>query len=191
MLFMGLADARAEEPPAIGTSVKSFVKQHCFDCHGPDLQEAGLRIDSLANNLNDADAARSWVKILDKVSTGKMPPPDEERPAQKDVREFTQGLHRSLHDASLTRQRSEGRVVLRRLNRNEYETTLRDLLGPQVEVKDLLPEDSVAAGFDNVSAALDVSAVHLLRYQQAAEGAVRSVIPAQSTKQDHNPIFRS
>ena len=55
--------------------------------------------------------------------------------------------------------------------------TLRDLLGTPVEVKDLLPEDNIAAGFDNVSAALDVSPAHLLRYQDAAEKAVRAVIP--------------
>lgn len=69
--------------------------------------------------------------------------------------------------------------MLRRLNRNEYETTLRDLLGNQVDVKNLLPEDRTAAGFDNVGAALDISAPHLLRFQQAAEQAVRSVIPSQ------------
>src|SRR5262249_14277009 len=71
----------------------------------------------------------------------------------------------------------DGRVVLRRLNRTEYETTLRDLLGTNVEVRDLLPDDNVAAGFDNVSAVLDVSAAHLLRYQDAAEKALRTVIP--------------
>ncbi len=87
------------------------------------------------------------------------------------------GLQRQLHDASLARQRREGRVVLRRLNRTEYETTLRDLLATPVEVKDLLPDDNIAAGFDNVSAVLDVSPVHLLRYQDAAEKAVRAVIP--------------
>ena len=82
-----------------------------------------------------------------------------------------------MHDASLARQRREGRVALRRLNRTEYETTLRDLLATPIEVKDLLPDDNIAAGFDNVSAVLDISPTHLLRYQDAAEKAVRAVIP--------------
>ncbi|HND54401.1 MAG TPA: DUF1592 domain-containing protein, partial [Pirellulaceae bacterium] len=85
-----------------------------------------------------------------------------------------------LHAASSAQVRSEGRVVLRRLNRTEYETTLRDLLGPHVEVQDLLPSDNVAAGFDNVSAALDVSSVHLLRYQDAAERALKQVVPREA-----------
>jgi len=179
MLLVGLADARAEEPSAIGASVQSIVAQHCLDCHGADVQEAGLRIDSLPHELNDADVVKRWIKILDKVSAGEMPPPDATQPAERDAAKFTQDLSRTLHDASLARQQRDGRVVWRRLNRNEYETTLRDLLGSQVDVKHLLPDDGVAAGFDNVSSALDVSAVHLLRYQQAAELAVRSVVPTR------------
>src|SRR5262249_35485862 len=73
----------------------------------------------------------------------------------------------------------EGRVVLRRLNRIEYETTLRDLLATPVEVRDLLPDDNSAAGFDKVSSALDVSSAHLLRYQEAAEKALRAALPTR------------
>ncbi|MGE3808764.1 MAG: DUF1587 domain-containing protein, partial [Gemmataceae bacterium] len=109
-----------------------------------------------------------------------MPPPYASQPKQNEARAFAAAMTKQLHAASLAQQRHEGRVVLRRLNRNEYETTLRDLLGTQVSVKDLLPEDGVVAGFDNVSEALDVSSVHLLRYQEAAEKAVRSVVPAQA-----------
>ncbi len=181
---VSVAQAEQAQPAAsFDTAAKSFFKTYCVACHGADVQEAALRIDRLADDLDDADALRVWVKILDKVSSGKMPPPGEERPAQRDVRSFMQELNGKLHAASLARQRREGRVVLRRLNRNEYETTLRDLLGPQVEVMDLLPEDGTAAGFDNVSAALDVSAVHLLRYQQVAERAVRSVLPSREPTQ--------
>jgi mono/diheme cytochrome c family protein len=166
-----------QETHVLDAKTRAFVQRNCIDCHGPDEQEAGLRIDRLSVSLDSNDTAGTWEKVLNKVSSGKMPPPTEEQPAKKAIHAFTSGLSQTLHNASLARQRREGRVVLRRLNRNDYETTLRDLLGPQVEVKDLLPEDRTAAGFDNVSDALDISAVHLLRYQQAAERAVRSAIP--------------
>lgn len=106
-----------------------------------------------------------------------MPPATRERPGKQELQEVARWLHDRLHQASLANQQKEGRVLLRRLNRVEYETTLRDLLATPVNVKDLLPEDSSAAGFDNVSAVLDVSSVHLLRYQQAAESALRAAIP--------------
>jgi len=171
-----------QETHVLDAKTRAFVQQNCIECHGPDVQEAGLRIDRLSVSLDSTDTAGIWEKVLDKVSSGKMPPPTEEQPAKKAIHAFTSGLSQTLHNASLARQRREGRVVLRRLNRNEYETTLRDLLGPQVEVKDLLPEDRTTAGFDNVSEALDISAVHLLRYQQAAERAVRSAIPNHKPK---------
>lgn len=174
--------ARGEETHALDVKIQTFVQKNCIDCHGPDIQEAGLRMDRLSGMIEETEAARTWVKILDKVASGKMPPAGEERPEKKALTAFTNALSRSLHEASLNRQRREGRVVLRRLNCNEYETTLRDLLGTQVEVKDLLPEDRTAAGFDNVSEALDVSAVHLLRYQEAAERAIRSAIPNHEPK---------
>ncbi|MBI3824259.1 MAG: DUF1592 domain-containing protein, partial [Planctomycetes bacterium] len=160
-------------------TVRPFLEAHCVDCHGPEVKKAGLRLDELKVDFADADAARSWIKVLDKVHSGAMPPPKRPRPDKKEIAAVTQWLGTTLHEASLQTQRKQGRVVLRRLNRTEYETTLRDLLGPQVDVKDLLPEDSSAAGFDNVSAVLDVSAVHLLRYQEAAEKALRSAIPTR------------
>ncbi len=141
------------------------------------MQKRRLRLDRLPPAFHDPEVAATWVKVLNRLSAGEMPPKGRPRPAEDDARTVVAGLRRSLHDASLARQRLEGRVVLRRLNRIEYETTIRDLLSTPVDVKDLLPDDNVAAGFDNVSAGLEISPVHLLRYQDAAEKAVRAVIP--------------
>jgi mono/diheme cytochrome c family protein len=160
-------------------TVKPFLDAHCVDCHGPNVKKAGLRLDELKADFADSAAAPQWIKVLDRIDSGEMPPKGRQRPDPKSAGAVTQFLRTALHEASLETQRKQGRVVLRRLNRTEYETTLRDLLGPQVDVKDLLPEDSSAAGFDNVSAVLDVSAVHLLRYQEAAEKALRSAIPTR------------
>jgi hypothetical protein len=167
----------AEEQKAFESQFRTFAAEHCVGCHGPKVQRSELRLDTLPADLASKDTAAVWVKVFDRLSRGEMPPKSQERPPEKDTREVLTALQQQLHEASLAKQRSEGRVVLRRLNRTEYETTLRDLLGTNVEVKDLLPDDNVAAGFDNVSAVLDVSAVHLLRYQDAAEKALRTVVP--------------
>lgn len=171
--------ARAGEPDGPDPRLRQFTRDHCVGCHGPDVQRGKLRLDTLTLELTDKDSTAAWVKVFDRVSRGEMPPKGKDRPPEKGTRETLAALHRQLHEASLARQRVDGRVALRRLNRVEYETTLRDLLGTNVEVKELLPDDSVAAGFDNVSAVLDVSAAHLLRYQDAAEAALRTVIPTR------------
>ena len=164
---------------AFNGTIKPFLEAHCTTCHGPDTQKAGLRLDQLKADFADASTASQWIKVLDKVHAGDMPPRNRKRPDAKETAAVTQWLHATLHEVSLQMQLKQGRVVLRRLNRTEYETTLRDLLDPSIEVKDLLPEDSSAAGFDNVSAVLDVSSVHLLRYQEAADRALRAAIPTR------------
>ena len=153
---------------------RGFLKTFCFDCHDDATATAKLSLESLSIDARDFER---WVPIYDKLRLSAMPPQGETQPSPQQRAAVVDWLNERLHKASLARQQSEGRVVLRRLNVTEFETSLRDLLGKQVAVRSLLPEDTVAAGFDNVSAVLDVSSVHLLRYQDAAEKALASVIP--------------
>lgn len=178
LLAVFAQDARGLAADAsIPAPMKPLVETYCLDCHGSDVQKAGLRLDTLQFDSDDSQSQSQWVRVHDKLAAGEMPPPDSEQPSRQAIDAATQWLNRQLHAASFAKQQSEGRVVLRRLNLTEYETTLRDLLGKQVSVRDLLPPDTVAAGFDKISAVLDVSSVHLLRYQDAAEKALNSAIP--------------
>lgn len=167
----------AAAPPPLDAATRGFLQKHCLECHGPVTQERGLRFDQLSLELDNPDNAKLWTKTLDKVTSGQMPPADQPRPTASEVQSFAQSLRGRLHAASLAHQQREGRVLLRRLNRTEYETTLRDLLGVTIDAGELLPEDGSAAGFDNVSAVLETSAVHLLRYQQAADLALPLTLP--------------
>ncbi len=168
----------AQNAAAVKNVLRPFLDAHCIDCHGAEVKKAGLRLDQLKADFNDPRVMATWVKVHDKIASGEMPPKKRPRPAQADVAKVTQWLHKDLHTASLDKQKKEGRVVLRRLNGTEYENTLFDLLKIEnTPLKTILPEDNVAAGFDNIAASLDISAAHLLCYQQAAEKAVRAAIP--------------
>src|SRR5262249_20358402 len=149
--------------------MKPFFDAHCIDCHGPEVQKAALRLDQLKPDLGDARTMARWVRIHDRIAAGEMPPKKRPRPPRADLDAVTQTLPKELHAASLQRQQKEGRTVVRRLNRTEYENTIHDLLGSGIDLKEMLPEDNSAAGFDNVSAVLDFSATHWLAYQDAAE----------------------
>jgi hypothetical protein len=163
--------------PQFEAVVKPLLEGHCFDCHGADTQKAGLRLDTLGADFADPKTSVTWVHVYDKLVAGEMPPKKRERPPQKEVSAVTDFLGSRLHDACLELQKKEGRVSVRRLNGTEYENTLRDLLGTRVPLKEMLPEDSSVAGFDNVSSGLDLSATHFLLYQEAAAKAVTSVVP--------------
>ena len=177
-LLCGAVSSPAAAPPLL----PAFVAKHCVDCHGAETQKAGLRLDTLPADFSDAQAAAAWARVFDKLVAGEMPPKKRERPPQPDLDATTKFLSTQLHAASLEHQQKKGRVIVRRLNGTEYENTLRDLLGNRVAVKELLPDDSTTAGFDNVGAGLDLSATHFLQYQEAAARAVQSVVPV------HPPI---
>ncbi|MDA0591406.1 MAG: DUF1592 domain-containing protein [Planctomycetota bacterium] len=156
--------------------IAAIVKSHCVDCHGGDKPDAGLNLTQLKFDLADPRAFGTWVRIHDKIAAGEMPPPDAEQPTPDARRAVVGLLHQRLHAASLTYQKTEGRVALRRMNRTQHENTLNDLLGVSIKLDDVLPDDGSVAGFDNVSEGLDVSSTHLVRYLQAADLALDAAI---------------
>jgi mono/diheme cytochrome c family protein len=155
----------------------AFTDRHCSSCHNDVDKEAGLDVTSLQFDPKDPVNFALWVKIHDRVQNGEMPPKEKKRPAAGELGGFVQGVASSLIAVEQESERANGRAMRRRLNRNEYENALRDLLGaPWLQIKDQLPEDGEAFKFNKVSNALDVSYVHMTRYMLAAEYAMRQAM---------------
>lgn len=165
----------AAEGEPIGAAAQPFFKQHCHRCHGADTAEGDLRLDQLDTDLSKSSVFERWREIVARIRAGEMPPKDEARPQPTQVATVVKLLSGHLDEAA-ARRRSEGRVVLRRLNRVEYENTVRDLFDVNVSVKEMLPEDAIAQGFDNVGAALNVSPVLIERYLEAADVVLNAAI---------------
>lgn len=158
--------------------VRRFIQNRCIRCHGPDIHKGDLRLDTLTADLADPATFAVWVKVHDRLAAGEMPP--KKKPPAAETKAALQALADVLTAADLKRQKAEGRTTLRRLTRTEYENTLRDLLClPGLPVKDLLPPDGRADGFDKVSDALDLSSVHLAKYMEAADFALERAIARQ------------
>src|SRR5688500_16327623 len=134
--------APASSAESFPEQIERFFESHCFACHGGDTPEAGLRLDTISRNLDDAASARRWEQVFDKVSAGEMPPKSESRPANAILQSLTSRLGEQLHQASLRRQQRDGRVLVRRLDNVEYENTLHDLLGMHVPLQEPLPADA-------------------------------------------------
>jgi hypothetical protein len=99
-----------------------------------------------------------------------MPPKKKTRPAAADLEVFVKGLTSDLASAEQAVAEKSGRAVKRRLNRYEYENTLRDLLSvPWIQIKERLPEDGEKYRFNKIGEALDVSHVQLARYMDSAD----------------------
>ena len=175
-----------QSAPASKT-VPAFTQQYCLECHDSDTKKAGLDLTALPFEPKARENFPRWVQILDRVSAGEMPPKKKPRPLASDLTSFTNSLSSTLLLVDRERVVKEGRAIQRRLNRYEYEETLRDLLSlPYLEVKSFLPEDTEAFGFNKVGEALDVSHVQMARYLGAAEFALREAMAPQAERPQTN-----
>ena len=141
-----------------------------------EAKKAGLDLTNLPWNPNEPKIFERWVKIFDYVDQEKMPPPSRKGPDPAARAEFLRMTRTELTAANRARQQAEGRVVLRRLNRAEYENTLHDLLAIDLPLQHYLPEDASAHGFDNVAEGLRLSTLHLEQYLEAADAAIAAAI---------------
>lgn len=168
--------AAAAEAGAVLPHVAAVLKQHCYECHGPDTAEAGLRLDQLPADFTTFEKARLWTKVHDRIAAGEMPPKGSPRLSAAEQSGVTKWLHENLLSADLQSLPPQGSLVLRRLNRVQYENTIRDLLSTNLELQERLPADGRAFGFDNVGAALSLSSAQVEAYLEAADAALDAVI---------------
>ncbi len=137
-----------------------------MSCHGPEKQKGKLRLDSLANDFLEPAAAKKWKDVVNTVRNHEMPPEEERQPDPQIAGRFVDWLTAELGRAEIAKRSSS--TVMRRLNRAEYNNTIRDLLGVNFQAAENFPEDPPAGGFDNVAEALTVSPLHLELYYSTA-----------------------
>ncbi len=165
------------------TAVQSFLRKNCFICHNKTTTSGGLNLMATLFRPNEASNFNLWVKVYDRVSAGEMPPKAMPQPAPASRKTFLAALGQPLIAFNDAQSRREGRAVWRRMNRYEYENTLRDLLdAPWLQIKEMLPEDGLAFRLNKVGEALDVSHVQMSRYLTAADYALREAMGTQPTR---------
>ncbi|MEO7413173.1 MAG: DUF1592 domain-containing protein, partial [Opitutaceae bacterium] len=148
--------------------------------HNEVDKEGGLDLTALEFAPENAANFLTWVKVHDRVMAGEMPPKEKKRPDERELQSFIKDLASSLTTYEQAAIGKTGRSVMRRLNRTEYENSLRDIFhAPLLLVQSQLPEDGEAYRFNKVSKALDVSYVHMTRYMSAADYAMREVMAQQ------------
>ena len=141
-----------------------------------DKPKGKFRLDNLTTDFADAGTRAHWTAVIERLNAGEMPPKGKPRPPAPDVQALTGWLAFGVAAADQAERAAQGRVILRRLNRVEYENTVRDLLGINVKLKEQLPEDGSADGFDNSGAANHTSSFLMEKYLEAADTALNMAI---------------
>jgi len=175
LLISVLPGAKADdfEPPA---SIHRVLDSVCVDCHSKESSKGGLNLRSLSFDLSDRTVRQHWIQIHDRVGQREMPPDDDD--FSSDEREqFVGALAKALHAADAGEVLRSGRGPMRRLNRDEYQQNLRDVLAlPTLDIRDILPEDRDGHLFNKTTSTLDISRVQLKAYLDAAEAALQQAV---------------
>ena len=162
-----------------------LFNDHCVECHDDAEAEGGLNLPALEWNLEDPHVTGMWVKIHDRLSSGEMPPKEDNRLSEGERATAVMELASLIVEFQENRYAQHGRAVSRRVNRFEYEYILRDLLhDPALKVADQLPLDGEVQGFAKVGTALDVSHVQVDAYLNVAEFALRRALEFSAKKPD-------
>lgn len=169
---VGLA-AAAEPNQAFPSVVVPMVTKNCFGCHNDKLQSGGINLHALTASPDSvAQEREKWETVQRKLEAGEMPPKGLPRPDPEAVKATLQWLHSEFDRQDAALKPNPGRVTARRLNRAEYNNTIRDLLGVTVPVAEDFPQDDSGYGFDNIGDALSLPPVLMGKYLSAAEKVV-------------------
>ena len=169
------AFSRSDE--AFKKDVLPVLQKHCFACHGDKKQKGDLRLDTLDPDIVQGATGERWHDALNKINLGEMPPEEEPSMTASERRKITDWITQRLKAAADIRRNAGGQAVLRRLNRTEYQYTMTDLLGLEMNYSENLPSDaSSPEGFKNNGASLGMAALQIETSLQTARRAFDSIL---------------
>ena len=170
----------AESNGSFERDVRPFLKTYCVKCHNADKEEGGVRLDVIGPIDAEGRFGNTWPEIQRRVIDAEMPPKDAPQPPEGDKLRFLNWVAGEIQRAQQTHGGTGGKVVMRRLNRNEYRETMRELLHlhPAIDTARDFPDDDTFNGFDNIGSALNISPVQLRAYVENAAKVLSLAFPS-------------
>lgn len=160
--------------------IAPLLKKYCGNCHGGKQQIAGIDVTRYPDQASVVKARDIWENIARNVSAGHMPPKGSPQPTAEERTTMTAWVEATLSQVDC-RIKEPGSVTLRRLNRTEYNNTIRDLTGVDFHPAEDFPSDDVGYGFDNIGDVLSLSPLLMEKYLDAAEQVVQKAVVAPET----------
>ncbi|MEZ6141935.1 MAG: DUF1592 domain-containing protein [Zavarzinella sp.] len=190
--------SRAEPPVKAATAspedsynnvVKPFVTKYCGSCHNNDKQSAGLVLTEFADAKAAMKELDTWEMVKDQLSTKQMPPRKHQQPEDKERKAVVDWISSILVQPDCD-SIDPGRPTIRRLNRAEYNNTIRDLVYLDLKLASQFPTDDVGYGFDNIGDVLSLPPLLFEKYLTAADEVVKALLASKAGKATNKEVFR-
>lgn len=168
--------AQEKAGPALDSKITAFLTKHCVACHGAEKKKAGVELHIYKDEAGVLKDRKRWQEVIYMLTAGEMPPPERPRPKVEEVEAFLAAVNSVFERHDRAARRDPGRVTMRRLNRTEYNNTIRDLVGVDFQPAEDFPTDDIGYGFDNIGDVLTVSPLLMERYLAAADAIMSRAI---------------
>ncbi|MEO1993138.1 MAG: DUF1587 domain-containing protein, partial [Pirellulales bacterium] len=187
----------AVQANAVADSAKSFerdilpiLRNHCVRCHDAKLSKGDLRLDTMSPVFH-GPAGERWHDILNRIEVGDMPPEEAEPLSNESRRKLATWIRTAFKTVS-RQDGQQSTPIVRRLNRHEYNNTLRDLTGIELDyARDLPPDTPSRNGFKNSGSALGISPLQIEYYIVAARRAMSKAIVSGPEPAVHRYVFKT
>jgi mono/diheme cytochrome c family protein len=159
-------------------NVASFIKQNCAMCHNEQLKTAGLALTKYHDTAAMLHDRVVWEKVVARVRAHEMPPKGLPQPTPEQITALTNWIEGQFSEFDRTSKPDPGHLTAHRLNRVEYNNTVRDLLAVKFKPAADFPADDSGYGFDNIGDVLSVSPILMEKYLAAAKKIASEAIPS-------------
>lgn len=193
-------DSLAAEPPKVESAKKDdqifekkilpFLKTHCNSCHNEKKTGGGVDLEIYKTEAIARKDRKMWELIHKLVATGEMPKNKAKQPPRDEKDFFLEWVEQTLTKVDCAGPKDPGRVTIRRLNRAEYNNTIRDLCGVDFKPAENFPSDDVGYGFDNIGDVLSVQPILIEKYMAAADSILDQAIGSLEGIKSSNQVFR-
>lgn len=171
------ADESPGTPPGTVYSrqIQPLLERYCYSCHGNGRRKGDLALDTFSDEAAMRADLRTWQNVLHHVRTGEMPPRNKPQPTLEERDRMVAWIEADVFQTDCNHP-DPGRVTIRRLNRVEYNNTIRALTGITFEAGVDFPADDIGYGFDNIGDVLSLPPILLEKYMAAAEKVLSAVL---------------
>jgi len=169
-------------PDEFQQQVKPVLRQFCYRCHGGEKTKGDVNLTKFENAQSVERDPKLWRTVMEKLRERDMPPDGKPQPSEIDRQRIVNWVHMTLSTMQV-KVKNPGRVTIHRLNRAEYNNTIRDLLGVDSHPADLFPVDGAGGeGFDNDADTLFIPTILMEDYLKAADDVLKQAKPDRFIK---------
>jgi hypothetical protein len=151
-------------------TVRPFLDKYCMGCHGTSRPAAEFDLRPYSTTASVIEDLGHWRLVFEKLSSGQMPPSSAPQPPVEVRAKIAGWIQDLTRNEALKHAGDPGPVLTRRLSNSEYNNTIRDLTGVDIQPAREFPVDPAnEEGFDNSGESLAVSPGLFNKYLQAAQ----------------------